>query len=94
MGNGFPCLSEANEFLPVDAGGICENTTSVDDGDGFVIAEKNLICNDNQSFSMEKFLERMHTGSEVSIRTTSLNLGDVLLSKSELFVNSEHILSN
>ena len=43
MGNGFPGLSEANKFLPVDADRIGENTASIDDSNRLVMAEKDLI---------------------------------------------------
>lgn len=42
--NGFPELGEANELLPVDTDRVGENTASIDDSDGLVMAEEDLIC--------------------------------------------------
>jgi hypothetical protein len=43
MGNGFPGLGEANEFLPVNADRVRENTTAIDHSNCLVVAEKNFI---------------------------------------------------
>ena len=45
-------------------------------------------------FFKGKMSARVRTGPKISVWTTSLNFGDVLLPKSELFINSEDILSN
>ena len=42
----------------------------------------------------KRFLEDVHTGSEVSVWSTGLNLGDILLPKSKLLIKSEYILSD